>query len=107
MNHVVRGNGPTAVKSKLEYLLSGPAKENARETTIGIYKILCQHDEENVNLSQFWEVEDLPNKVNEETSSRISKYEHECITYKDRRYTAQLPLNEDHLKLHKNMNIAI
>ncbi|XP_056020449.1 uncharacterized protein LOC130054508 [Ostrea edulis] len=34
MNHVVRGNGPTAVKSKLRYLLSGPAK-NARANTTG------------------------------------------------------------------------
>ena len=28
-NHVVRGNGPTAVKSKIGYLLSGPIPDDS------------------------------------------------------------------------------
>lgn len=57
-------------------------------------------------MAQFWEVEDLPNKVNEETSDKILKYQNENITYTEGRYTARLPWKDDHLELPTNMNIA-
>lgn len=44
MSHKVHGNRPTALKVKPGYLLFGPAKENARKTTMDIYKIVYQHD---------------------------------------------------------------
>ena len=58
---VIRGNGPTAVQSKLGYLLSGPLVQSAASNTItsmhiGI-NINSEHGNVDQTLEKFWEVE--------------------------------------------------
>ena len=41
-DHVIRGNGPTAVSSKLGYLLSGPCYNNNTEMTTPTFHVMAQ-----------------------------------------------------------------
>ena len=42
-DHVVRGNGPTSVKSKIGYLLSGPIQAQNHRGTAQIFNIMASH----------------------------------------------------------------
>ena len=56
---VIRGNGPTAVQSKLGYLLSGPLVQSAASNTVTSMHIGIHSEHGNVDqtLERFWEVE--------------------------------------------------
>ena len=58
-DQVIRGAGPTAVKSKIGYLLSGPITGSAMksDTCTSMMNILVSHKIEELNLEKFWEVE--------------------------------------------------
>ena len=59
-DNVIRGDGPTAVQSKLGYLLSGPvAGYNQKSHTPLMMNILASHTQEEVDLEKFWKVESL------------------------------------------------
>ena len=58
-DHIVKGNGPTAMGSKLGYLLSGPMGEaTPRNTTANILHIATQPTPD-PDLQRFWTVESL------------------------------------------------
>ena len=42
-DHVIRGNGPIAVKSKIGYLLSGPVQDQNHRVTEHIFNIMVAH----------------------------------------------------------------
>ena len=42
-DHVIRGNGPTAVKSKIGYHLSGPVQAQNHRLTGHIFNIMVSH----------------------------------------------------------------
>ncbi|XP_069131720.1 uncharacterized protein [Argopecten irradians] len=91
MDHVVRGNGPTAVQSKLGYLLSGPSNGNSKSTNIGVYKVLTEHKDEEVNLTKFWEIEDIPDTKYIGANTRLREYQDTNVT---RSYTKMADLSQ-------------
>ena len=56
-DHIIRGNGPTAMSSKLGYLLSGPLPiEQIVNTTTSLHvSTNCYNNES--DLAQFWQIE--------------------------------------------------
>ena len=54
---IIRGDGPTAVESKIGYLLSGPTKKSTNEGGSSMLNILISHKEEEYELEKFWKIE--------------------------------------------------
>lgn len=52
-DHIVRGNGPTAMRSKLGYLLSGPIRTSSTQGTSTAFHVNVQSAPE-PDLQQFW-----------------------------------------------------
>ena len=51
---IIRGNGPTAVESKIGYLLSGPVPVARNSDSVSMMNILISHKQEKVDLEKFW-----------------------------------------------------
>ena len=107
---VVRGPGPTAVASKLGYLLSGPTnlETNAVLNTM-ICKTLVDQTEDEHKLSTFWELETIGIT---DTDERTSRDDIDYQTYSDSlelvdgKYTARLPWKPDHAPLPTNFRVC-
>ena len=56
-DRVVRGNGPTAVESKIGYLLSGPLSPHTNTDTIEALHIGIMPLQTSANTKQFWDIE--------------------------------------------------
>ena len=58
-DRVIRGNGPTAVQSKLGYLLSGPLPSATHVSTIlvHIFHVSATSTDTTCHLEKFWQVE--------------------------------------------------
>ena len=54
-NHVVRGNGPTAVKSKIGYLLSGPLPGDSKQTQNSMFNVFTSSPDV-ADLEQLWKL---------------------------------------------------
>ncbi|XP_060554089.1 uncharacterized protein LOC132715133 [Ruditapes philippinarum] len=109
-NRVIRGNGPTAVQSKIGYLLSGPLPVSPTDTaTDCILNVLISKPDTH-DLERFWKLESQgiqPEKGDETTSDYLATYQEKCIEFKDGRYSAQLPWKRDHPVLPDNYNIVL
>ncbi|XP_074653549.1 uncharacterized protein LOC141907710 [Tubulanus polymorphus] len=99
---VVRGNGPTAVASKLGYLLSGPLKNSSHDRRDYANFILTDDTHERDQLENFWRVETLGIKhpINEELT--FENYATDCIEMAGNQYVAQLPWRPEHPPLPTN-----
>ncbi|XP_071145169.1 uncharacterized protein [Mytilus edulis] len=54
-DHVIRGNGPTAVASKIGYLLSGPVIRNGKKSfTSSVLLNIPSHHAEESEIEKFW-----------------------------------------------------
>ena len=72
---IIRGAGPTAVKSKLGYLLSGPIKQNDRQMPrIGMHNILLLHKPEEFNLEELWSLESIIGVKRDDTEIEAVHY---------------------------------
>ena len=88
-DRIVRGSGPTAVQSKLGYLLSGPIQSSSDVSSclvIGAFKCAVstpQSDEDlNSSIQQFWSLESIGiNEPEQENSDFLSEYCH-SISFK-------------------------
>jgi hypothetical protein len=61
-DEIVRGPGPTAAKSRIGYLLSGPTTGSAVATTslnATILKVIVSNEHESKALERFWNVANL------------------------------------------------
>lgn len=60
-DHIVRGCGPTAAKSKIGYLLSGPVPSVGRYATpqTSILHVMTAHKQDEFKLEQFWDLESV------------------------------------------------
>ena len=58
-NDIVRGNGPTAVSSKIGYLLSGPVPVPNNSNSASVMNVLFSHKQEICDLGKFWKLESL------------------------------------------------
>ncbi|XP_052271452.1 uncharacterized protein LOC127872161 [Dreissena polymorpha] len=106
-DQVVRGNGPTAVSSRIGYFLSGPLPESANHGT-SVMDVITAHVASDV--SRFWDIETLgikPEDAEQACAVDIMKsYQDTCLTFSDGKYTARLPWKEEHATLPTNYEIA-
>ena len=107
-DHIIRGNGPTAMQSKLGYLLSGPiaSTSNTRNYPTNILNVMLSHREEDDRIERFWNLETLgitePDPHIEENSF-IHEYQQTSISReRDGSYTARFPWKKDHPPLPTN-----
>ncbi|MES9974415.1 MAG: DUF1759 domain-containing protein [Candidatus Thiodiazotropha sp.] len=108
-DRVVRGNGPTAVESKLGYLLSGPIDACNKSPATSMMNIMTAHSVEEVDLEKFWKVESLGIEKTEPEQSQksyLQEYQNSCISFKDGKYYAKLPWRDNHSVLPTNEEVA-
>ncbi|XP_074649042.1 uncharacterized protein LOC141904356 [Tubulanus polymorphus] len=109
-NEVVRGAGPTAVSSKLGFLLSGPINLNANTSVLHTTCLLntIHSNDEFSKLSNYWDLEVIG--IKETIKSETMNFE----TYRDNylkrdtsgKYIANLPWKEDYPPLPTNFDIC-
>ena len=110
-DHIIRGNGPTAMQSKLGYLLSGPIKSPRSDTTpTNILNVMISHYDEDKQLEKFWSLESLgitsPTSNNDE-SNLPREYQQSAISREDDgSYTAKFPWKDDHPSLPSNFSVC-
>ena len=109
-NEIIRGNGPTAVKSKLGYLLSGPTfNSNVSTVTTTMMNVLIQHKQEEVDLEKFWNLESLGvTKKETRSTNEQSFYDtyESSIQFQNGKYIAKLPWKDDFDELPSNYQIT-
>ncbi|XP_053378498.1 uncharacterized protein LOC123533118 [Mercenaria mercenaria] len=107
-NRIVRGNGPTAVSSKIGYLLSGPLPSSPTNTpTTYIMNVLTSPPDVH-ELERFWKLESMGITPEEDPSSTeyLQTYQTTAIKFEDGRYSAMLPWKLDHPPLPSNYFIT-
>jgi len=109
-DHIVRGDGPTAVQSKLGYLLSGPLTLSSSSCygTVTSMHIGIHNDPGNdQTLARFWEIESSGTLPQEKTSDQFTNTYLKSITRQDDgSYVAKFPWKEDHAPLPSNYQVT-
>ncbi|XP_060555869.1 uncharacterized protein LOC132716581 [Ruditapes philippinarum] len=112
-DQVIRGDGPTAILSKIGYLLSGPLKTgtliNSTSIPVSMMNVITMKTQDVVNLEKFWEVESIgvEQKPNQQLNfEKTREYQDNSITYSNGQYIAKLPWKDDHPFLSSNENIS-
>lgn len=112
-NRVVHGQGPTAVQSKIGYLLSGPISHSqSNRTRYGaatMMNVIASHTQEEYNLEKIWEIESLgvtANNKSIENSDWMKTYQQTSISLNDQKYYAKLPWKNEHKPLPSNYVVA-
>ena len=107
-DHIIRGNGPTAMQSKLGYLLSGPlptVQKPLSNTNILHTCTTCNEEDQQEN---FWNVEstDITNPKETDTGF-LQQYQKSSISREpDGGYTAKFPWKYDHAPLPTNYAVC-
>lgn len=107
-NHVVRGHGPTAVESKLGYLLSGPMQPAPHLPATNVMMITYSSCTD-FDLERFWNLESVGVSLTEEATKDnvLELYLTSCLTRaNDGAYVARFPWKPTHPVLPTNMAIA-
>ena len=110
-DHIVRGSGPTAMSSKLGYLLSGPALlPQPHCTSVNSLHVITGHHQEECDLSKFWQVEDTAITSTERDNSDaqlLSSYSTSHISrLSDGTYCAGFPWRDEHPPLPDNLEVC-
>ena len=72
-DHIIRGDEPTAMSSKLGYLLSGPGLLPCLPSAaVNILHVASEHEQEEQNLLRFWQVQDTARYSNHSCRTEIS-----------------------------------
>ena len=109
-DRVIRGDGPTAVESKLVYLLSGPAPLTTGQffTSINSVMMLTTPASE-FNLEQFWDLESVGVIPTDDSlgDNVLNHYLTSCVQ-RDQggAYVARFPWKPDHPALPTNVTVA-
>ncbi|XP_060596649.1 uncharacterized protein LOC132750656 [Ruditapes philippinarum] len=107
-DRIIRGDGPTAVQSKIGFLLSGPLPVTSSSTATNYIMNIITSAPDYDDLERFWKLESigiLPEA--EEKASDLHNYQKNCITFENDKYTASLPWKPDHPNLPDNYNITL
>ena len=86
-DHVIRGDGPTAVQSKIGFLLSGPFTSTSSPPTTDYIMNVVSTSPSSEDIERFWKLESIgiqPLKQ-EQVSSYLEKYKTNCINFNDAR----------------------
>ena len=100
-DHISRGDGPTALSSKLGYLLSGPVLlPRPQSAAVNILHVAAEHEQQEQNLLRFWQVEDTvitPAEQKYQDHQFLMSYcESHIIQQHDGTYCAGLPWKPEH-----------
>ena len=109
-NRVIRGKGPTAVQSKIGYLLSGPMPINKENNKVAQHMMNVFTSPPNpLDLERFWKLESLGITPEEEAGdpSDLKLYMDTCVSFSEGKYIAKLPWKEDHPPLPTNYAVAL
>ena len=94
-NEVTKGPGPTAAKSKIGYLLSGPLSNSNHSESLNtsILNVVTEHRQEQFDLERFWQIESVGVQPDssEEMPDVLKYYQDSSIMLEDGRYSAKLP----------------
>ena len=103
-DHIIRGHGPTAMQSKLGYLLSGPiTPPHTVDKTFQGFHTVVQPIEEN-DINKFWNVESTGTLSTTKLSSILTAYLKYSVTcQQDGSYIAKFPWKDKHPPLPSNM----
>jgi hypothetical protein len=107
-DHIVRGAGPTAIESRIGYLLSGPLTSSSQAMS-AVFHVTANHREFNTDLERLWSLEPLGIEQPElsiTNSMKLQQYLDTNISSDGNRYTAKLPWKEEHCELPNNYLIC-
>ena len=109
-DHIIRGNGPTAMSSKLGYLLSGPLPmEHSLTTHTNVLHVSTHHNMAS-DLTQFWELESTGTNATPDSDTNkkfLTDYSNTHVNRQpDGSYCARLPWKPDHPPLPTNREIC-
>ena len=109
-DHIIRGNGPTAVQSKLGYLLSGPCYHNTLHlTTSPTLHVMAQPTHLDDMLTKFWDLESIGISHDQDSKNEdynLTSFQNKHIEKREDQYVAKLPWKTDHPPLPTNYNNA-
>ena len=108
-DHIIRGDGPTAVQSKLGYLLSGPVSTYPQSSTAGLFHVSMLSINEVPNIEQFWNVEaagTTPSKEDPGKQFLRSYIQSSIICQPDGLYSLRFPWKENHPPLPSNYRVC-
>ena len=109
-NEVIKGPGPTAAKSKIGYLLSGPLSNSNHSESLNtsILNVVTEHRQEQFDLERFWQIESVGVQPDssEEMPDFLKYYQDSSITLEDGRYSAKLPWRPEHPPLPSNAEVT-
>lgn len=109
-DEVIKGPGPTAAKSKIGYLLSGPLPTHDSSPTDAKASIL--HTDAKLNsdfdLERFWNLDavGVQPSSDDETSDFLQYYQDSSIILEDGHYSAKLPWRSNHPPLPSNEEVT-
>ncbi|XP_065900135.1 uncharacterized protein [Dysidea avara] len=106
---IVRGDGPTAVESKVGYLLSGPTPTTTGQFLISATSVMMLAlTQREFNLERFWDLESVGvTPVDNLSDNVLDQYTSSCVTRDlDGAYVARFPWKPDHPDLPSNFTIA-
>ena len=108
-DRIIRGNGPTAMQSKLGFLLSGPLRSPAASSqSVGVH-FLTTHQTEDSLLERFWSVESMGIEPPQQTNPHaefLKTYQSSIQRMPSGGYTAKLPWKDEHPPLPSNQAIS-
>ena len=109
-NKIIRGDGPTAVQSKLGYLLSGPLPSSENTGDLQIFHTAIHPIVDSFNISKFWDVESagmLRSLKSLPDNSFFTSYLMSSISRApDGSFVAKFPWKENHPTLPSNRSIC-
>ncbi|XP_045023635.1 uncharacterized protein LOC123468017 [Daphnia magna] len=104
-DQVIRGSGPTAVDSKIGYLISGRLQysgEKVEQKTVGLHISV----EEALDVTKFWNLETLGIQPDLESTKTTEFYQKNSVEFRDGKYVAKLPWSENHPPLSSNLQVC-
>ena len=112
-DEIIRGKGPTAVRSKIGYL-SGPVSDapasNNKRPAEHILNVITSCIPEEDALQRFWNLESMgivPETSDGENADSLKEYQDQSIELKDGRYYAKLPWKQEYAALPSNYEITL
>ncbi|XP_065896204.1 uncharacterized protein [Dysidea avara] len=107
-DHVIRGNGPTAVGSKLGYLLSGPLDTAASGQLVTNAFHVATQPTATPDLEQFWNVESVGISPKDESPNNFldSYITNSVERLNDGSYCARFPWKDSHPPLPTNFSTS-
>ncbi|XP_053388749.1 uncharacterized protein LOC123533693 [Mercenaria mercenaria] len=101
-NKIIRGNGPTAVSSRVGYLLSGPVPvTNVMTQSCFALNVMT------TDIEKFWKLESIGiSPEDDRDDCKLETYQQNSIKFIDGKYEAKLPWKEDHAPLPTNLEVT-